>query len=283
MPSSIKLFLQHDDPIRLRNAQISNWSGMSLAAPRTELDDLLKKEEMGKCGIYVLIGSDPETESPMAYIGEAEVLSDRLKNHRANKEFWVSVITFFGKDENLTKAHIRFLEGHLIQEAKAAGRYVLDNNSASNSHLPESDRYEMITFLENIRLLLPILGSDLLKPMNALPPLIESENDKLRTEIKGLMATGQRTPSGFVVFKGSNVRPDLRRTTQQYSPAIITTREKLLKDGTLKEENDHLVFTRDFEFSSPSSAASIIHGGNVNGLNLWKDKNGRTLKELDEK
>src|SRR5262245_60337608 len=94
MPSAtIKLFLPHGDPKRLRTAEISNWSGKAIAAPRTEFEALLEREEMGQSGVYVLTGSDPETGSPMAYVGEAEVLRDRLKSHKS-KDFWVSAFIF---------------------------------------------------------------------------------------------------------------------------------------------------------------------------------------------
>jgi len=84
MPSAtIKLFLPHGDPKRLRTAEISNWSGKAVAAPRTDFDALLDREEMGQSGVYVLTGADPETGNPMADVGEAEVLCDRLKIHKA--------------------------------------------------------------------------------------------------------------------------------------------------------------------------------------------------------
>ena len=138
MPSAtIKLFLPHGDPKRLRTAEISNWSGKAVAAPRTDFDALLEREEMGQSGVYVLTGSDPETGNPMAYVGEAEVLRDRLKIHKS-KDFWVTAVTFLSKDENLTKSHIRFLEGRLLEEAKTAGRFTLDNSAASGSRLVAS-------------------------------------------------------------------------------------------------------------------------------------------------
>jgi hypothetical protein len=59
MPSAtIKLFLPHGDPKRLRTAEISNWSGKAVAAPRTDFDALLEREEMGQSGVYVLTGSE---------------------------------------------------------------------------------------------------------------------------------------------------------------------------------------------------------------------------------
>src|ERR1700735_3721453 len=111
--ATIKLFLPRGEAKSLKTAEISNWSGKAVAAPRTELDELLQREELDKPGVYILIGTDPLSGSPHAYIGEAEVLHDRLKQHKS-KDFWISAIVFMSKDENLTKAHIRYLEGRLI-------------------------------------------------------------------------------------------------------------------------------------------------------------------------
>lgn len=65
MPSAtIKLFLPHGDPKRLRTAEISNWSGKAVSAPRTEFDALLAREEMGQSGVYVLTGVGPGDGEP---------------------------------------------------------------------------------------------------------------------------------------------------------------------------------------------------------------------------
>jgi hypothetical protein len=101
--ATIKLFLPRGDAKSLRTGEISNWTGKAVAAPRTELDELLAREELEKAGVYILIGSDPHTNAPRAYIGEAEVIRDRRKQHKT-REFWVSAIVFVSKDEKLTKA-----------------------------------------------------------------------------------------------------------------------------------------------------------------------------------
>jgi hypothetical protein len=69
------------------------------------------------------------------------------------------------KDENLTKAHVRYLENRLLTEAAQVGRCTLEQNQAGGSKLPESDREDMEVFLSHIRQLLPVLGSDLLIPI----------------------------------------------------------------------------------------------------------------------
>src|SRR5258706_214989 len=162
--ATIKLFLPRGDAKSLRTAEISNWTGKAVAAPRTELDELLAREELEKAGVYILTGSDPLTNAPRAYIGEAEVIRERLKQHKT-KEFWVSAIVFVSKDENLTKAHVRYLESRLLTEAARINRFTLEQNQAGGSKLPESDREDMEVFLARIRQLLPVLGSDILAPI----------------------------------------------------------------------------------------------------------------------
>ena len=80
--ATIKLFLPRGDAKSLRTAEISNWSGKAVAAPLTEIDDLLAREELDKAGVYILIGNDPLTNASRAYIGEAEIIRERLKQTR---------------------------------------------------------------------------------------------------------------------------------------------------------------------------------------------------------
>lgn len=214
---------------------------------------------------------------PQAYIGEAEVIRDRLKQNKT-KEFWVSAIVFVSKDENLTKAHIKHLEGRLIAEARQVARFTLENSQESGSKLPESDREDMEVFLSRIRQLLPVLGSDLLLPI-AQPTAKQQPGGILYCRMKGAEGRGYRTPDGFVVLKGSTaVLPDRPKSVQ----SVITMRKRLVDEGAMVESNGHFLFTRDTEFSSPSAAASVIEGGHANGLVDWRTKDGKTLRELDE-
>ena len=278
--ATIKLFLPHGDAKGLRTAEISNWTGKALASPRTELDDLLARDECEKTGVYVLTGSDPVTNAPHAYVGEAEVIRERLKQHKG-KEFWVSAIIFVSKDENLTKAHVRYLESRLLSEAQQIGRFTLEQNQAGGSKLPESDREDMEVFLSRIRQLLPVLGSDLLTPIVKTAGKNQLGNQLVCCN-KGAQAHGQRTPEGFVIFKGSTVVLQERPSAQVNHPFVVTLRKQMVADGTLVEKDGFYVLSKDTEFSSPSAAASIVHGGGVNGLKEWKTKDGVLLKELDE-
>lgn len=276
--ATIKLFLPRGDGKSPRTAEISNWTGKAIAAPRTELEDLLAREELDKAGVYILLGTDPESGSPRAYIGEAEVIRERLKQHRT-KEFWVSAIVFVSKDENLTKAHVRYLESRLLEEAAKVNRFRIEQNQAGGSKLPESDRHDMEVFLAQIRQLLPVLGSDILVPIAQPAPHVG--NGVLFCRIKGAEARGQRTASGFVVYQGSTAVLEQRPSAEKYSWAV-RQRNELIENGTLVETGRFYAFTRDAEFSSPSAAAAAIEGGHANGLTVWRTADGITLKEIDE-
>lgn len=289
--ATIKLFLPSGDPTRLRVAEISNWSGKAVAAPRTEFHQLLLREEAGASGVYILTGFDPTTNESMAYVGEAEILKDRLPAHN-RLEFWIQIIIFVSKDDNLTKAHIRYLEGRLIGIAKNVGRVKLHNGQASGSRLPESEKADAEVFLDKLQQLLPVLGTDIVTPVTSLmlpqnDSLVQVGNSGaiktgLTFRVKNVEATGQRTSTGFVVFKGSQAVIDNRPSLEKQNPAYLALRKRLREKGDLVEEDTYLRFARDVEFKSPSAAAVAVCGGSANGLTSWKDSRGRMLKDLEK-
>lgn len=279
MPSAtIKIFLVNGNPKRLRTAELSNWTGKAVAGPRSEFDGIIAREESSSTGVYLLTGSDPGSGRPTVYIGEAESIKDRIKAH-LKTDFWNQIIYFISKDENLTKSHIRYLEGKLIDKANSAGRAIVINEQGSGARLPESDREDMEVFLEKINQLLPVLGVEVLVPMAG---NLEADTVKetLYCEIKGLKAIGHLSSSGFLVKKGSQAVLKERASAKKY-PWPLNMRKRFKDDGILSAEKDHLLFTQDVEFSSPSAAAAVVHGGHANGLIAWKNKNGKTLKDIE--
>lgn len=278
--ATVKIFLAKGSPTSVRTAEISNWTGKAVAGPRSQIEDMLKREEAGKPGVYFLSGINPETGRDRVYIGEAEVIRNRIKGH-LDRDFWKTLVFFVSKDENLTKAHIKYLEGKLIETAHAVGRFELENAQASGSRLPESDAADMNVFLYRMEQLLPILGQEFLKPV-VKNEMKSKTTDLLFCEIKGVKATGRQTDNGFVVLKGSEAVLQERPSTQKYQYAA-NLRSALLSDGILTTKKDRLVFIANHEFSSPSAAAAVVHGGQANGLTAWKDEKGLTIKEKEEK
>jgi hypothetical protein len=156
----IKLFLVDGAAGGLTTAEITNWTGHVLSARRSDLAELLRREEAQRTGVYLLLGDDESAlGETRCYIGEADVVADRLRHHLREKEFWDRVIVITSKDTNLTKSHGRYLESRLIFLATEAKRVTLENGTAPPvPSLPEADSSDMDYFLAQLQIVLPVLG-----------------------------------------------------------------------------------------------------------------------------
>ena len=60
-------------------------------------------------------------------------------------------------------------------------------------------------------------------------------------------------------------------------------REKILSSLKHRVMDNYIIIQEDYSFESPSGAAKFVVGGNKNGWNVWKDKDGKTLDQLYRK
>jgi hypothetical protein len=124
-PTSISIFLAQGTPDGVRIVEKSNWTGIAVVASRAQLATALQRDEFDRPGVYALLGPR-ESGAKKIYIGEADVLRDRLKQHGAKKDFWTNLIAFTSSDENLNKAHVRYLEARLVKLAKMANQWLVE-------------------------------------------------------------------------------------------------------------------------------------------------------------
>jgi len=276
---TIKLFLIDGEPNGRMTCELSNWTGKAYRIPRILIKESSDRDELKNPGVYLLFGKNEEGKD-VVYIGEAEIIFDRLKQHLSQKDFWNEVVTFISKDENLNKAHIKYLENRLYEKARQINRYILDNNTTpTKSSISESDRAEMEEFIENIKLLTNTLGHKVFEELRE-TKAVKSGKQKV-FEIKaarGANAKGIPTSSGFVVLKGSEIATSI---VNSLTGSFKTLREKIIKEKIIIEDNKKLVFSIDYQFSSPSAAAVMVMGRNANGLIEWKLPGGKTLKEFE--
>ena len=228
--------------------------------------------------MYLLFGKD-ETGKDNVYIGEAETVLKRLNQHLSQKDFWHEAVVFISKDENLNKAHIKYLENGLYEIARKVNRYNIENNTTpTQSSISESDRAEMEEFIENIKILVNTLGHKVFEEKR----VVKSEDQSAKTffikAARGAEASGELSSEGFVVFAGSQVA----KTTVPSTPkAILNLRDELMQRGVIKQKGEELSILEDYVFSSPSTAAAIVMGRSANGLIEWKLSDGTTLKDFE--
>lgn len=281
---SIRLFLADGTPGGIITAEIMNWTGHVMNAPRSRLADLIQRPEAGRTGIYILSGTDPEGGyKPLVYVGETDSVGKRLAQHNKDdaKEFWEQTCVVTSKDQNLTKAHVRYLESRLIQIATEAGRVKLTNNTAPDvPMLPEADLSDMEFFIDQLRVVLPVLGLEVLKdaaktrPQVSETPLPGSDQPpefpgfELVSKKHDLKAEAREIDGEFVVLDGSQAQAKwIGSASHSYS----TLHQQLIDDGFLIPEtaSGHLRFLAPYAFKSPSAAAAVIYGRASNGREAW--------------
>ena len=91
----IKLFLLDGSPNKRWICELSNWTGVAYKIPRNMVKESEDREELSSPGIYFLFGYDDDREKPLIYVGEAENIIKRLKEHIARKDNWIQLFAFF--------------------------------------------------------------------------------------------------------------------------------------------------------------------------------------------
>jgi hypothetical protein len=275
---TIKIFLIDGDPNGRMSCELSNWSGKAYKIPRIKVKDCSDREDLTtSTGVYLLFGKD-EDGKDQVYIGEAETILKRLNQQLTSKDFWNETIVFISKDDNLNKAHVKYLENRLHEIAKSANRYKVDNSIVpTQSSISESDRAEMEEFIEYIKLLVNTLGHKVFEEKREFKPKQKQATFFIKAA-RGADGQGEPTSDGFVVFKDSRAAATI---VNSMTSNFITYRQKLIDEGVIVNKGDFFEFTDDYIFSSPSTAAVMVMGRNANGLTEWKSKDGKTLKDFE--
>lgn len=287
----LRLFLVDGTPGGLTTAQIMNWTGQVLSGRRSDLADLLKRPEAQRPGVYLLLGDDEAAIGGVrCYIGEAEDVADRLRNHQRNKEFWDRMVVITSTDENLTKGHIRFLESRLIELATRAARVELENGTQPpRAPLPEADRSDMDYFVDQLHVILPVLGVNAIRVREQQPQISTAAADQVSPVFRlvnvkqGVDARAQQVDGEFTMLAGSVVVGSVRESSK-YSASTARAyasyralHEKLVANGTIFVADGHGRLTRDAVFSSPSTAGAIALGRSCNGRDSWISADGETF------
>lgn len=275
---TIRLFLVDGTANGLTTAELSNWTGIGVKVPRIKIREYSNRTEFQKPGVYILIGKGENNEDA-AYIGEAEVIANRLFQQISDKDFWNEVIFFSSKDKYLNKASIKYLENRLHELALKAGRYSINQNTPTRSELSEAEQAELEEFLSHAKVLTATLGHKLFEALEETVEDNEVQNQLFYCRNgAGAHSKGSPSTEGFIVYKDS-----LFMITEQPSLAdgIRLERQKMVNDGTLKIESDFYKLTKDYVFTSPSRAAAATLARSASGPLEWKTEEGIQLKHLE--
>ncbi len=284
---SLELYYIDGRPDGMLTAEMFNWTGHVLMLPRTQLLEAMTRPETAYAGVYLLLG-ELEGE-PLAYIGESEEIGSRIKNHDLKKDWWTTAVLVVTAGNKLNKAHVRYLEARLIEEARVVGRTRLDNGTnPPRPTLSEADVSKMEAFLQNILLVLPAVRVDLfiqrVRTKAALAPPTASSPPPahflLTTKKHGVHAEAVLVAGEFVVQAGSKARLAWEGKGSE-ATSYAQLHQELRNEKVLLPEGPVCVFAKSYAFSSPSAAAAVVNGRPANGTVEWKTPTGQTYKEWE--
>lgn len=289
---SINLFLMDGNPRGRIKCSLSNWTGLAYKIPRTEIEKCKGREDLSQSGVYFLFGTSDQTGENVVYIGQAGVRKNgegilfRLLEHKRNpdKDYWTEVVVFTTSNNSLGPTEISYLENRFCGLAKDTNRYIVKNaNDPSPGNITEEKESELEEFIDYAMIVMGTLGHNIFEPLTEMPKRVTltepSDNEVLLLTMKrksrksGLVieASCKQTNEGFVVLKNSLIEII---DSDSIPPAIKESRRKA-------EIDENGILLENVLFQSPSYAAAFVIGGHANGLVEWKNKYGKTLKEIE--
>lgn len=280
---TIKIELLEGTPNGFRRAEYTTQLVRVLVVPRDRLELLKDCPEKDFKAVYMIVGND-ENGDPKVYIGLTGRIALRGKEHgrNNNRSFGKDILYFITKDNSLSTTEIEYLEWLLIKEASESGEYKVDNRNRgrrAEPHVEPARKADFIDYYNQIAALTEVLGhGEIFNKIHSEEEKSSEERFTIESSGKGINAELANRDDGFYVLAGSVCASELTETGKK-NPFIISTREKLLKNGVLKNKSGKLTFEKDHKFKTPSGAASIVNGTNTNGWVAWKNKSGKTLDE----
>lgn len=276
----ISLYLIDADPTGRIAAELFNWTGKVYKLPRRLLRETSTRNDLQRAGVYFLFGRDEaEGDRLQVYVGEAEEVYRRLMQHQ-DKDFWNEAVVCISKDENLNKAHIKFLEHELHRTLLEVGRASVRNGNVPPQPLiSELEQAVMTEFLANLKLLVSTLGYRVLEPIVKAEARVGAPSFYMIKAARGADARAAVTNEGIVVLKGSRAAAS---TVPSVPVWVQNARNHLVESKIIEIHNNEWRFVKDHVFSSPSAAAAVVLGRAANGLTEWKTSGGMTLKASEE-
>jgi len=273
---SLELYFADGTPDGILTAEMFGWTGHVIKVPRLRLQTALKRPEAAFTGVYFLIGMTEE--GPRTYIGEAESIAKRIKDHDSKRDWWTDAILVTTSADALNKAHVKYLEARLIQMAREANAATLENGvQPEGSSLNEAATANIEAFLENLLIVLPAIGVEIFKSGKRTESRPDTQGAaalelfELSTPKTGVKGLARLDGSDFVVQSGSVARRQWAGKGE-HDFGYKRLHEKLLAEGILEQRDGHAVFIRAYAFNSPSAAAAVMNGRPANGRIEWRQK-----------
>ena len=277
----VKMFITSSDPRSLRHVELDNWTGLAITGQSEFFKEAVRTEELRKSCVYLLIQTGREDDLPKVYAGESDDFTKRYPQDQFPIDF-DTFIVFTSKDDNLTRAHVKWLELELWRLlSDNVGKVAVANaNRPTGSNLPKADKATMATYLANMIFVLEALGFDLFTRDERDPlsnaarkrdtsKLANDHGSRFQTAVPNrpeLLAHLQQSEDGYILTAGSKLNS---KATESLPLNVRRLREQMLRDGVIFDCGDYLELKQDISFSKPSPASALVKGRSSTGHADW--------------
>ena len=133
------------------NIADSAWSpGEMYVSPRDAVNELVS---LDKYGVYLLLSNE------RVYVGQAQDLSRRIKQHLSGKGWWERVVLLTTQDDSFTRTDIDYLESVLIGKAEKTQSLDSDNkNKGQNPKINKFRKVDLDQYLDEVLFLMELIG-----------------------------------------------------------------------------------------------------------------------------
>ncbi len=286
----VKIFITGQDPRSLRTVELDNWTGVAITGQPEFFKKALEDEVLSRSCVYLLIRSSADDDLPEIYVGESDDFSQRYTSGKFPIEFDTFLI-FTSKDDNLTRAHVKWLERELwsILKGNSGKVLVANTNKPTGSNLPRADIATMRTYLSNMIYVLEALGYDLFSVQERTSASPAPQTDPAVPEPLTLsldlytslskrpddLARLKYANGAYILLVGSKISA---RVTDSLPANVRKLREDMIKEGSLISRGDYLELMKDIYFSKPSPASALVKGRSSTGYHDWlREGDNQTL------
>jgi hypothetical protein len=281
MVIKIKTIMPDNNPIGIKIDDITSRIPKLTLLNRDLIDKGINCLE-DNLGIYFLV----DIKNKEVYVGKSIRCLTRLNEHNKGKKFWHVALIISFKDVTFSSSHIEYLEYYCYNLIKSVKRYSLKNKIMGNMrHVPEEIKQDVEDIFDDIKTLLYNRGFIFFEPSLK---KIDQPKQEMGATIAFLKAKSGLynaklviTNKKFIVLKGSKAILQLMPSGKGRS--VENRRNKLVEKEILIKKDNYYIFTKDYEFKTPSGAGEVIKGGTSNGWADWKLENGEPIQVIRKK
>lgn len=233
-----------------------------------------KQHDCETSGLYILTGyKEGEMTS---YIGQSTKCKSRMAQHYKNHSWWnTAYVIVSDKKEELDATTILYLEAKSIDDADSTSNSIICENNIKPKipNLPNYLEPTIKQYYNEAKMLLEFAGCKVFVKAETK----EEATHFIKAPNKGVEAKGIYDPSTgkVTVLADSIIEPNFA-PSYKYKER----RKKHMEEAGCVIKNNMPVTTKNMQFDSPSAAACFVLGRPANGLNEWKDKDGKCLNDL---